>query len=99
MTMRHVMIRYKTSAETAETNAALVRAVFDELRARKPDGLRYTSYRLPDGVTFLHVAMHTTQGENPLTSLASFKAFQKDLPARCVEAPALTELTPVDTYG
>ena len=48
--MKTVMVRYKTSSPAeSDANAALVRAVFDELRAGMPGGLRYASYRLADG--------------------------------------------------
>jgi len=97
--MKTVMVRYKTSQAHAEANEALVRAVFDELRMRAPAGLRYASYRLADGVTFVHVATHATTGENPLTSVPAFKAFQKELKDRCVEQPVVTELSPIDSYG
>jgi hypothetical protein len=96
--MKTIMVRYKTSSTThADANAALIRAVFDELRARAPGGLRYTSYRLADGVTFVHIATHDS--DNPLTSLPAFKAFQAELKDRCVELPVVTELSVVDSYG
>ena len=97
--MRTVMVRYKTSEARANENATLVRAVFDELRSRAPEGLRYASYRLADGVTFIHIATLATPGENPLTVLPAFKAFQKELADRCVEPPVATELNAVDSYG
>jgi hypothetical protein len=31
--------------------------------------------------------------------LPAFKAFQADIKARCVELPAVTELSIVDSYG
>src|SRR5260370_10625958 len=97
--MKTIMVRYKTSQAHADTNATLVRAVFEELRARAPMGLRYASYRLPDGVTFVHIATLETPDANPLTALASFKAFQKDHKDRCVEPPVVTELSVVGSYG
>ena len=42
------VIRYTTTAETAEENAALVREVYAELAADAPDGLRYVTFRLDD---------------------------------------------------
>jgi hypothetical protein len=95
--MKTIMVRYKTSEAQAATNEALVHAVFDELRSRAPEGLRYATYRLSDGVTFVHIATH--DDPNPLPALASFKAFQKDLKERCVELPVVTELLAVDSYG
>jgi quinol monooxygenase YgiN len=96
--MKTVMVRYKTAAEHAETNASLVRAVFEELRARTPAGIRYATYRLADGVTFVHVATHA--GEvSLLTSLPAFQAFQAKIKERCVEPPVVTEVSIVDSYG
>jgi quinol monooxygenase YgiN len=94
-----VMVRYKTSEKHADTNAALVRAVFEELRARAPKGLRYATYRLEDGMTFVHIATLDSPDDNPLTALPAFKAFQKELKDRCVEPPAFSELSPVGSYG
>jgi hypothetical protein len=99
MHMKTIMVRYKTSEAHASTNESLVRAVFDELRSRAPEGLRYASYRLRDGVTFVHIATLQTPDENPLSVLPSFKAFQSQLAERCVEAPLVTELCAIDAYG
>ena len=96
---KSIMVRYKTSEAQADANANLVHAVFDELRARTPKGIRYATYRLSDGVTFVHVATLETPDENPLAVLASFNAFQKELKDRCVEPPVFTDLSIVDSYG
>lgn len=97
--MRTVMVRYKTKEGQAATNEALIHAVFDELRSREPGGLNYASYRLADGATFVHIAMLDGIGENPLTSLPAFKAFQSGIKERCSEEPVVTELARVDSYG
>lgn len=93
------MVRYKTSEEMGDTNAALVRVVFEELRTRALGGIRYASYRLGDGVTFVHIATVATPEDNPLTALPSFKAFQSRLKDRCVESPVVTEVSVVGSYG
>lgn len=97
--MRTIMVRYKTSEASADSNAALVRAVFEELRACAPQGLRYASYRLADGVTFVHLATLETRDDNPLATLPSFKAFQAGIKERCVEPPVVVELSLVGSYG
>jgi len=54
--MKTLMVRYKTAGKrTPKENARLVHAVFDELRARpaRRKGIRYATYRLADGVTFV----------------------------------------------
>ena len=96
--MRTIMVRYKTSEAQADENEALVRAVFAELKARDPGGLRYATFRLPDKVTFLHVATVEAPDANPLTTLPAFLAFQKNIKDRCVEPPVVTELSPVGSY-
>jgi hypothetical protein len=96
--MKTIMVRYKTSPAHAATNEALVHAVFDELRSRRPAGLRYATYRLDDGVTFVHIARMETPDDNPLIRLPAFQAFQKQLKDRCVEPPVVTELSAVDSY-
>jgi hypothetical protein len=96
--MRTIMVRYRTEDAHASTNASLIRAVFDELRARAPNGFRYATYRIEGGATFMHVATTEGDGDAPVTSLASFKKFQAELQGRCVEPPVVTELSPIDSY-
>jgi hypothetical protein len=94
-----ILVRYKTSEAQADANAALVRAVYDELRARAPEGFRYATYRLADGVSFVHVATVAATATNPLSDLPAFKAFQAGIKDRCVELPVATDVTIVDSYG
>jgi hypothetical protein len=96
--MKTIMVRYTTAPEQAATNEALVHAVFDELRAKTPGGLRYACYKLADGVTFVHLATLESAEQNPLVALPAFKAFQKDHKARCIEPPVFTELLAVESY-
>ena len=97
--MKTIMVRYKTLPDRADENEALIRAVFAELQERAPAGLRYASYRLPDGVSFVHVASVAATDDNPLIELPAFKAFQRDMKQRCVELPVVTELSPIGAYG
>ena len=59
------VIRYKTKPESADENERLVRAVFAELATKSPEGLHYATFRLDDGVSFVHVAVLDGE-ENPL---------------------------------
>jgi hypothetical protein len=91
------VVRYRTKPEHAEENADLVRAVYGELAADSPAGLSYTTYRLSDGVTFVHVA--TIDGEdNPLVSSAAFNRFQQGIADRCEEGPIAMDATLVGSY-
>jgi hypothetical protein len=51
------IVRYATTPEAADENARLVRDVYAELAQTQPDGLRYATFRLDDGVTFVHLAV------------------------------------------
>jgi hypothetical protein len=97
--MKTVLVRYTTHQDKAGENETLIHAVFDELRGSAPPGLRYTTFKLADGATFVHLAtIDTADGSNPLVTLDSFKRFQQGLPERCAEAPVATDLVVVDGY-
>jgi len=70
--MSTAVIRYRTRPEAAEENQRLVENVFAELAAAAPPGLRYSTFRLADGVTFVHVL----DGAG-LPELAAFQEFQR----------------------
>ncbi len=91
------VIRYKTKPEHADENERLVRAVFAELATTSPKGLHYASFRLDDGVSFLHVAVFDGE-ENPLTASAAFGAFQSGIEDRCAEGPAPADATMIGSY-
>ena len=91
-------MRYKTRPEAADENARLVAAVYAALAEADPGDFRYITYRLADGVTFVHVA-HQDGETNPLTTLPEFAEFQRELGARCVEQPDPTAATVVGSYG
>jgi hypothetical protein len=51
--MNQTLARYRTKAELANENQRLIEAVFQEVRTRQPDGVRYLALRLADA-TFVH---------------------------------------------
>jgi len=98
--MRQVMVRYKVKPDQAAQNEELVRAVYEELHAARPSGLRYATYKLDDGVSFVHLATYESDdGDNPLGEVAAFARFQQDIAERCEERPVVTELREVGSFG
>jgi hypothetical protein len=97
MDMKRTLIRYRTKPELADTNAALIAEVFAELKATKPDGVRYLSLRLDDG-TFVHFVETEADAAGVLTNLAAFKAFQSGIRERCIEPPQFGSATIVGNY-
>ena len=94
--MRRVLVRYKVKPEAVVENEELVRAVYEELQRTQPPGMRYATFQLDDGVSFVHI--HSSDGDNPLNELASFKAFQQGIAERCDEAPKVSELREIGNY-
>ena len=95
--MRQVMVRYKVKPERVEENVELVRAVYDEIRCTEPAGLRYASFKLDDGVSFVHLAV-TENGASPLSKVKAFQEFQKNIEDRTDEGPVVTELDLIGSF-
>jgi hypothetical protein len=97
--MKRIMVRYRVKADRAAENAGYVRAVFAELERVKPEGLRYATFTLGDGVSFVHIAsIETPDGKNPLFALAAFTAFSTRIEDRCEEPPVASELHELGAY-
>jgi hypothetical protein len=97
--VRNVIVRYRISPARVEENEELVRAVYAELREASPPGLRYATFLLSDGVSFVHVASHDDDaGPNPLPDLPAFQRFQQELGERCDEPPVVTEMRQIGAY-
>src|ERR687898_240652 len=95
--MGRVLIRYRLKPEHVERNEELVRAMYEELQRAAPAGLRYTVFKLEDGVSFMHISESEGE-ESPMAGLASVQEFRRELADRCAEQPVLTELTEVGSY-
>ena len=74
--MKQVVVQYRTKPDRADENQRLVEKVFEELNDRGPGGLRYATFRMADGVSFMHVAVIDDPNANPLGEIAAFAEFQ-----------------------
>jgi hypothetical protein len=93
------MVRYKVRPDRADENVALVQAVYEQLARERPEGLHYATFRLPDGVSFMHVVIESDQPGRVLNQLEAFRAFSTDIESRCDEPPVATEITLVGSYA
>lgn len=94
------MVRYRVKAGRSAVNEQYLAALFAELEAASPAGLRYASFRLDDGLTYVHLALiDTASGENPLDHSLAFKAFSDGVAERCAQPPVVTELSVVGAFG
>ena len=97
--VKRLIVRYKVKADKADENRQYIQKVFEELHRGSPSGLRYASFRLSDGVSFVHfVSVETADGHNPLIETPAFKAFNAGIQDRCEEQPVLTEMIEVGSY-
>jgi hypothetical protein len=92
------MVRYKVRPDRAAENESLVKAVYEQLNRERPEGLHYATFKLAEGVIFMHFVFVTDQPGRILGEVAAFKAFSSDIESRCVEPPVATEITVVGSY-
>lgn len=96
--MRRTVIGYRAKPEAAERNVELVKAVFAELTAAQPEGVRYLTLRLEDD-SFLHIVETSREdGSSPIPKLTAFQAFQSGIRERCLEPPAPRNAVVVGNY-
>ncbi len=80
--MDAVKVEYTVKPEFVETNKANVARVMDALRAKGIPGLKYSTFLLEDGVTFVHIAYRADEAAaQALNDLQEFQEFQQALRA------------------
>ncbi len=92
------VVRYTTRPDAADENERLIQEVFAQLAEERPEGLRYVSVRLNDGVSFVHVAI-VEGDDNPLTALSAFREFASASATRSVDGPHPVTGTVIGDYG
>ena len=98
--MKQAMVRYKVKADRAAENESYITKVFEQLERERPSGLRYASFKLDDGVSFVHiVSIEAADDSNPLRELSAFKEFLAGIRDRCEEPPTSVDLKEVGSYG
>ena len=97
--METTVVRNKVKADRAEENKEYIRKVFVQLDKDKPEGLRYVSFSLEDGLSFVHIAVvETADGKNPLPDTPAFQDFVSGIKDRCDEPPVATKADIVGSY-
>lgn len=91
------VVQYTTKPEHAAENEDLIREVFAELAADQPEGLSYASFRLNDGVSFIHIVTLDSDA-NPLAASAAFAKFQAGIQERCATAPSFSDAEIIGSY-
>lgn len=90
--MKAVRVRYTVKPEYAEENKANIRKVMEALRADPIEGMRYSTFVLDDGQTFIHFNMATDQATlAKLQDVPEFQAFRQALKASGPVSPPAAE--------
>lgn len=78
--MKILKVTYSAKTEFANQNSLNIRAVMNDLRKLKYDGIFYHACLGADGKTFTHTAFFETEEDHKiLNQLPSFKYFQEQL--------------------
>ena len=97
--MRAVMVRYKLHPDRVAENEKLIDAVLSQLAVEQPQGVTYQVLKMPDGVSFMHMACIPDDADpHPITSLKAFKAFAAGIRDRAVEGPDTVQLGMLGRY-
>ena len=86
--MKAVKVQYTVKAEYAETNKDNISKVMADLQELANPGIRYSSFVLEDGKTFVHFGVYTDQEAlDVVNNLPSFQSFREQLKASGPESP------------
>ncbi|MDB5987794.1 MAG: hypothetical protein JWR16_2847 [Nevskia sp.] len=97
--MKTAMVRYRVKAECAAENEQAIVEVFAQLHRDRPQGLRYASFKLDDGVSFVHIVSFEGAGRSALMELPAFRAFIAGVKQRCEQQPVSVDMNPVGSYA
>jgi hypothetical protein len=95
--MKLVAVRYQIKADRIAENTRLVEALFAELRAKQPAGLKYASFMLDDR-TILHIAA-MEDGAMSVSDLDAFEAYHENLSDRLEVKPIPCDAELIGNYG
>jgi hypothetical protein len=96
--MKVLLVRAKVKdAHVTEIEAAGER-LFAALQQAQPQGVRYTTCRLPDGVTYVSLLAIDDGVDNPLATYPEARAFQEGLKQWLAEPPTSEQLTVFGSY-
>jgi hypothetical protein len=96
--MQTLMVRSKVKSAHVSDVEVAVDKVFAAIAETQPDGVRYATTKLPDGVTFVAL-LHLDDGvDNPLLAIPAFIEFQNDLKQWIDGPPDAEALTVVGNY-
>jgi len=94
------MVRAKIKADKVAEMEKASKEWFAAIETAQPEGVRYASCKLPDGVTYVILLSADVDDDesHPLGAVPGFNEFQENLKNWIAEPPAVEQLTPVGSY-
>jgi len=90
--MKAVRVQYTVKKEFVEQNQSNIRKVMSDLKAMNNSGIKYSSFILEDGQTFMHFAMYPDDVTGQIVSeLPAFVKFRTELKDSIPEVPPKAE--------
>jgi hypothetical protein len=96
--MKVQMVRTRVKATAVTEIEAAGQRLFPALEFAQPQGIRYVTCRLPDGVTYVNRIAIGDGVDNPLLALPEARAFQEGLKNWLAEPPTPEQLTLFGSY-
>ena len=90
--MKIVKVEYTVKDDYVQKNRENIEKVMSDLKAMNNPNIKYSSFTLDDGKTFVHFAMYPDQETSDIVSeLESFITFRQELKASIPEVPPRAE--------
>lgn len=90
--MEAVKVQYTVKEDYVNTNKRNIERVMSELKSLNNPGIKYSSFLLDDGKTFVHVGMYADAESKAIVGdLDSFKKFRTELQESQPEVPPKAE--------
>lgn len=97
--MSVLMVRASVKPEFVHALEEALAKMFTAIERAQPKGVRYASYRLPDGVTYV-AQLEVADGiDNPLPAIEEFTDFQASLKGWLAGPPAAEQLEVRGAYA
>ena len=93
-----MMVRAKIKVDSIDEIEAAGRKLFSAIDREQLQGIRYASFRLPDGVTYLNFLQLEDGIQNPLPALPEGKEFGEKLKSWLAEPATSEPLTIIGSY-
>jgi len=93
-----MMVRAKIKVDSIDEIEAAGRKLFSAIDRERLQGIRYASFRLPDGVTYLNFLQLEDGIQNPLPALPEGKEFGEKLKSWLAEPVSSEPLAIIGSY-